>query len=354
MTPPIPARRPPAILHRGRRFVLALLALTAAAAGAPLPRVEIIWPTPNPAWAQGRGLADFLQDAGSGDPQSGAFGGVRNGGAHFHEGLDMKALHRDRHGEPTDEISAALNGVVRHVSASAGDSNYGRYVVLEHPAETPAVYTLYAHLSRIAPGLKPGEVVKRGAIIGTLGHSSGGYPIPAARAHLHFEIGLMVTENFEAWYERKKFGSKNDHGPWNGMNLMGFDPLDFLQAWRDHRVDSFQDYLSRLTPAVTVRIATRRVPDYIRRYPSLLQQPLPLGLVGGWEIQCNWTGLPFAWTPLPTAATAGWADNEVRLVKVNAELIHRERSKSTAVLRRGAWVPGHDLAEVLQQLFGVP
>ena len=48
---------------------------------------------------------------------------------------------------------------------------------------------------------------------------------------------------------------------------------------------------------VTLRIATRKVPDFVQRYPSLLQAPLPADPVGGWEIQFDWTGLPFCLAP---------------------------------------------------------
>src|SRR3954466_806033 len=124
--------------------ILAVLFFAAGFARA-AERVDIVWPTPNPAWAEGKPIGDFLQHAGSGDPESGKFGGVRSGGSQFHEGIDIKCVSRDRHGEPTDAVFAAMDGVVRHINASAGDSSYGRYIVLEHPQATPAVYTLYAH-----------------------------------------------------------------------------------------------------------------------------------------------------------------------------------------------------------------
>jgi hypothetical protein len=316
-------------------------------------RVEIVWPTPNTAWADGRPLADYAQHAGSGDPESGTFGGVRSGGTHFHEGIDIKCLARDRRGEPLDNVFAALGGVVRHINSSAGDSSYGRYIVLEHPEQTPSVYTLYAHLARIAPGLREGATVTRGQVLGLMGHSSGGYMIPVDRAHLHFEIGLMVTRDFQSWYEQRKFGSRNDHGAWNGMNLMGIDPLDFLNAWRAHRVDTFQDYFARMPTAVRFRIATHRVPDFITRYPSLLTKPIPLGGVAGWEIRCNWTGVPFSWTPLTSLEVMGLAPDQPRFIDVDADLIRRERSKSLVVSHRGTWSVGKDLSTVLQQLFGV-
>lgn len=335
-----------------RCFTLGCALAASLAVRAAGERIEIVWPTPNPAWEEGRPPAGFLQHAGSGDPDSGGFGGVRSGGAQFHEGIDLKPLRRDRRGEPTDPVFAAMDGIVRHVSHSAGDSSYGRYIVLEHPDHTPAVGTLYAHLARIAPGLKTGDTVTRGQTIGTMGHTSGGYVIPRDRAHLHFEIVLMVTRDFQRWYDTRKFGSRNDHGLWNGMNLMGLDALDFLNQWREHRVDNFAEYFAAMEPAVRVRIATSRVPDFVTRYPALLTKPLP-PVIAGWELQCDWTGLPFAWTPLGGSDIAGLALNEPRLVDVDAKRLRRERSKSIAVERRGRWLPGRDLEIVLQQLFGI-
>ena len=326
------------------------LAISHAAAAE---RLEIAWPTPNPAWADGKPAAVFLQHAGSGDPASGGFGGVRSGGAQFHEGIDIAPVKRDRQGEPMDDIFAAMNGIVRHVSSSAGDSNYGRYIVLEHPDSTPAVYTLYAHLARIAPGIRAGERVTRGQVIATMGHSSGGYSIPKDRAHLHFEIGLMMTRDFQTWYDRRKFGSANDHGPWNGMNLMGFDPLDFLDQWKAKRVNNVAEYLAQLKPVVRVRVATLRAPDFITRYPALMTREVPFGLVAGWEIKCSWTGLPFSWTPLTAADVAGLGPLQPAIVDADAALLKAQRSKSIAVARRGAWSVGKDLETMLQLVFGV-
>lgn len=320
-------------------------------AQAAAPRVEFTWPTPNQAWAEGRPARDFLQHAGSGDPESGGFGGVRSAGHQFHEGIDIRPVSRDRRGEPADSVFAAMDGVVRHISRLAGDSNYGRYIVIEHPDQSPGIYTLYAHLARIAPTLHEGMRVQRGDVIGLMGHSSSGN-IPRDRAHLHFEMGVMVTREFPQWYAMKKFGSPNEHGWWNGMNLMGFDPLDFLGKWRAHRVNTFDEYFAQITPAARVRIATRRTPDFVVRYPSLLTKPMP-SVVMGWEISFDWTGIPFRWTPLSGAEAIGLPLNEPRLVDVDAGIERRERSKTLGVVRRGQWSPGKDLETVLQQLFGM-
>lgn len=332
------------------RYLFALLALFVVRPSRALARLELTWPTPNRAWAEGKPIAYYLQQAGSGNPASGGFGGVRDGGRRFHEGIDIKCVKRDRRGEPLDDVFAAMDGVVGHINANPGDSNYGRYIVLEHPEQTPAVYTLYAHLARIAPGLRVGERVARGQVLGLMGHSSDS-PIPRDRAHLHFEVGLMTTRNFQRWYDRQRFGSHNYQGIWNGYNLIGFDPLMLFNGWRAGRIHSMLDVFRQMTPAVRIRISTTQFPDFVSRYPSLLTKRPGFGPVAGWEISCNWTGLPFAWTPLDAAQVAGLPIDRPEIIYVDRALVREERSKSIAVLRRGHWYPGRDLEEILQQIF---
>lgn len=332
------------------RFLLlgSVLAATACAQ-----RLELVWPTPATAWSKGLPSNELLQHAGSGDPGSGGYGGVRSGGSQFHEGIDIRPVARNRSGEPLDPVFAVMPGTVRHVNAVTGNSSYGRYIVMEHPEQSPAIYTLYAHLARISPEVRVGGSLAAGAVLGTMGHSAGGYVIPRSRAHLHFEMGVVLTRDFQAWYDRQGFGSRNEHGMWNGMNLMGLDPLDFFNAWRDRRIRSAQDYFNQIEPVVRLRIATLRIPDFVRRYPSLLTAPLPLGPVGGWEIRFNWSGIPFSWTPLTAADVAGLPREQPRLIEVDAAVERRQRSRSLAVLRRGAWTVGPDLETVIELVFGL-
>lgn len=329
--------------------LLALVVLSASAAE----RFPLVWPTPSKAWAENRPPAEWLQHAGSGDPTTGGFGGVRTGGTRFHEGIDIKPVSRDRHGVPLDPVMAVSAGVVRHISSAPGNSGYGRYIVLEHPALTPAIYTLYAHLAKIAPDVREGVSVATGQVLGTMGHSSGGYMIPAARAHLHFEIGLAATRDFQAWYDRRRMGGRNDHSMWNGMNLLGVDPVAFFNEWRAGRLAQPLDFFHRQETAVRLRIATFRKPDFVTRYPALVTKPMPLGPVAGWEVRFTWTGLPFAWTPLTAPEVAGLPPEKVQILEVNAALTKRERSRVLAVPRSGSWSVGKDLEIVLQQLFGL-
>jgi len=86
----------------------------------------------------------------------------------FHPGVDLAVYH----GLP---IYAVFPGVVRFARNYGG---YGRIVIIRHDN---GLETYYAHLSRI--GVKAGERVKAGDIIGNSGNSGSSY-----NTHLHFEI----------------------------------------------------------------------------------------------------------------------------------------------------------------------
>lgn len=133
---------------------------------------------------------------------SGTFGCVRTDGMQLHEGLDIRALHRDKKGEPTDPVLATADGTVAYVSLKTGLSNYGRYVVLRHEIDGIEIYSLYAHLASIRAELKAGDAVKAGEQIGVMGRSTNtAQPISKERAHVHFELNLVANDNFPAWYQ---------------------------------------------------------------------------------------------------------------------------------------------------------
>ncbi|HEX2099579.1 MAG TPA: M23 family metallopeptidase [Candidatus Synoicihabitans sp.] len=333
-----------------------MLLVLAAGTGATMraaERIEIAWPTANRAFLERRPLEDFIQPTESGETASGLFGCVRTNGTQFNEALDLKPIQRDRAGEATDPVFAVLDGVVRHVSQRPGESSYGRYIVLEHTEQLPAVYTLYAHLRSIDPAVQVGQNVRRSQQLGIMGRSAGGYTIPKERAHLHFEIGLRLTDRFQSWYDWKEFGNRNQHGIWNGMNLVGIDPLEFYTQFRDRQVDHFTDYLRRIPIALRIQIATTVEPDFVRRYPELLTRPAPLAGLAGWEVAFTVYGVPTAWTPLSEAEVAGFQANEVRVVSTTDDLLRACRCKDLVTRTRSGPRPARDLQTLLQLLFGL-
>lgn len=334
--------------------VLAILALCFAAhAATAQPRLEPIWPTPHTGFMLGEGWQSWVQATASGDPRSGLFGCVRSGGNRFHEGIDITPVGRDRKGEATDPIYAMLGGKVMHISGQPGKSSYGRYIVLEHTVTRPAVYSLYAHLSAIAPNLKVGDIVPKGTIIGTMGRSAGGYGIPRDRAHLHFEIGFRLTDNFQSWYNTGGFGSKNEHGNWNGMNLIGFDPLDFMEKCKSQNFPTMREYLNTLPTAAIIRVPATRAPDFVKRYPELLTRPVPEKNLAAFEIELTAYGIPLRITPKLSgelvAQGASYSKREVLLV--DPDLIEPYACRDIIKFVRGKPQIDKGLSQTLDLIF---
>src|SRR6185295_4975599 len=150
---------------------------------------------------------------------SGTFGCVRSDGWQVHEGLDIRCLQRDKHGEPTDPVLATADGTVAYFIVKPSLSNYGNYLILRHSVDGWEIYSLYAHLREVRPGLKIGQAVKAGEIIATMGRTTNTREgISKDRAHVHFELNLLYNDRFESWYKKSSPQQRNDHGLWNGQN----------------------------------------------------------------------------------------------------------------------------------------
>jgi murein DD-endopeptidase MepM/ murein hydrolase activator NlpD len=85
-------------------------------------------------------------------------------------------------------VVAVAWGQVKHVERRGGKSS-GKYVRIEHP---DYVYTSYMHLDSIADGLKVGDEVQPGDLLGTLGRTG----IRHSDAHLHFSLEIPAGDRF--------------------------------------------------------------------------------------------------------------------------------------------------------------
>jgi murein DD-endopeptidase MepM/ murein hydrolase activator NlpD len=169
----------------------------------------------------------------------------------FHNGIDFEG----KVGEP---IHAAADGVVNHANWYY---NYGRTVKISHADNFE---TLYAHMSRIAPGMTPGTAVHKGDIIGYVG-STGRSTGP----HLHFST--IVNGQF-------------------------VDPAQYLSADGNGQLDA-QSLVSFRQWQQEIRTAASQA-----KKPASASTAVPSGLHGGVEQQTppSWSTNPFG----PKTATS--------------------------------------------------
>lgn len=211
----------------------------------------------------------------------------------FHEGVDIAPMMRDSRGNPLDSVVAIDEGTVVYVNAVAGRSNYGKYIVVRHIWNGSPFYSLYAHLNET--WVEAGQAVRQGDLLGRLGFTGAG--INRARAHLHFEIGMLVNEYFQKWYDNEYGDGKNHHSYYNGMNFAGMDVAALysqLQAKPDLTIREFLRTHHR--PFYTVRLPREGRLDILARYPWLLKKSA-VPSDPSWEISFDHSGLPLAIVP---------------------------------------------------------
>src|SRR4051812_36667783 len=205
----------------------------------------------------------------------------------FHEGIDIRPLHRDERGDPTDEIHAIADGKVVHVNPVPGYSNYGRYVVIEHRWDGCSYYSLYGHLSTVR--VTAGQTVRQGDVIAVMGYTGVG--INRERAHVHLELNLMLSDRFEAWHTAMFKNDPNHNGIYNGINLTGLNIARLYLALRKNPALTIPQFLEGEEVFYRVRLPHSKHFELPKRYPWMLkngEQPH----AGSWEVSFTRAGLP--------------------------------------------------------------
>lgn len=128
------------------------------------------------------------------------FGDARGGGTRPHEALDIMAPRNT-------PVLAVEDGKIQKLFTS---DQGGLTIYQFDPAETYAYY--YAHLDRYADGLKEGQAVRKGQVIGYVGITGNASP---DGPHLHFAIFRLTPE--KQWWKGDPLnpfdalrGSRND------------------------------------------------------------------------------------------------------------------------------------------------
>jgi murein DD-endopeptidase MepM/ murein hydrolase activator NlpD len=268
--------------------------------------VALVLPTDNDALFSGGGPAFYqhiernYKGVKSTPWEGGRYGFVRDptdtaGGivyTRFHEGIDIRPLHSDAHGEPLDEVRAVADGKVVHVNLEPSYSNYGKYLVIEHRWGGSNYYSLYGHLSSIT--VQPGDTVKSGQRIAVMGYTGTG--LNQERAHLHLELNLMLSHQFEAWYSAFFKNDPNHNGIYNGMNLAGLDVARLYLALRKNPSLKIPEFLAREQIFYKVTLPKSRHFELPRLYPWMLATG-SRNEKSSWEVSFAQSGVPLRIDP---------------------------------------------------------
>ena len=262
--------------------------------------IELSLPTDNDALFHGGG-AEFYQyierdyhGAKSYPWEGGQYGFVRDPEpttagtvyTRFHEGIDIKPVHRDANGEPLDEIRAIADGKVVYTNAVPNYSNYGKYVVIEHRWDGSPYYSLYGHLSKI--DVHTGDTVQRGEHIAIMGYTGVG--INRERAHVHLELNLMLSRQFQEWYGAYVDPrDPNHHGIYNGLNLTGLNIARLYLELHEKPSLTIPQFLGEEETVYRVALPKSRHFELLERYPWMASG---MSEGGSWIVSFTRSGLP--------------------------------------------------------------
>lgn len=300
-------------------------------------------PTANRALYESNGEERFFVGTTGKSWESGCFGCVRSNGGQMHEGLDIRCLQRDKRGEPTDPVTATADGTVVYMNRKSSLSTYGNYLVLRHRVEGLEIYSLYAHLRSIRANLRAGQPVKAGEVIATMGRTANTRePITKERAHVHFELDLLVNDRFADWFRKTSPKERNDHGEWNGQNMLGLDPRAVLLAAHEQG-DKFSllQFVRHQTELCRVLVRVRDFP-WLKRYPALVR-PNPVAekeSVAGYEVALNFNGVPYELIPRAASeisSAVGESRQKYQLLSVNEAEERRNPCRHLVIKRGNRW-----------------
>jgi murein DD-endopeptidase MepM/ murein hydrolase activator NlpD len=193
-------------------------------------------------------------------------------------------------------------------------------------------------LREVRHDLKVGQVVKAGEPVAVMGRTANTREsITKDRAHVHFELNLLVNDRFAAWHKQADPGQRNDHGEWNGQNLLGIDPRLVLLGQQDQGAKfSLLSFLQNQTELC--RVLVRKVDfPWVKRYTALIR-PNPRAAtegIAGYEIALNFNGVAFELVPRAASEIKGKA--KFQLVSVNEAEYHKNPARRLVAQKGKRW-----------------
>jgi murein DD-endopeptidase MepM/ murein hydrolase activator NlpD len=142
--------------------------------------------------------------------------------------------------------------------------------------------------------VRTGQRVQTRDQLGVMGHTGEG--LNQARAHVHLELNLMLSHQFEAWHDASFKNDPNHHGLYNGLNLVGIDIARLYLALQKRPDLTIPEFLAEEETLYRVLVPPAKHFDLPKFYPWMVSER-PGGDPPSWEISFNRAGVPLKIRP---------------------------------------------------------
>ena len=150
-------------------------------------------------------------------------------------------------------------------------------------------------------------------------------------------MNLFINDRFSAWHQTAHPGERNDHGDWNGQNLVGLDPRLILLAQHSEGTNfSLAHFIRQQADLCRVFVRATRFP-WLQRYAPLIRSNPKADKEGvaGYEIALNFNGLPF--DLIPRAISEWPGKKRFDLLSVNEAEQQRNPCRRLVTKRGTRW-----------------
>ena len=159
-----------------------------------------------------------------------------------------------------------------------------------------------------------------------------------------------MNDRFAQWFKKSSPGQRNDHGNWNGQNMLGIDPkLVFLNSRAQGERFSLLQFVRSQTELC--RVAVRKTDfSWLKRYPDLIR-PNPTAVkegIAGYELALNFNGVPFE--IIPRAESELKSKSKYRLLSVNEKEYQANHCRRLVTQKGARWelaTRGIDLLDLI-------
>jgi hypothetical protein len=150
-------------------------------------------------------------------------------------------------------------------------------------------------------------------------------------------LNLFYNDHFDAWFKKHYPTERDDHGNYNGQNLVGIDPRLILLA--EHEEGPHFNLLDWIQHRPELcRVLVRKIDfSWVRRYPMLIKRDTLASRepIAGYEIALDYNGLPFEL--IPRAASQFKGSAHYQLISVNAPEYMKNPCRSLVTRYGSRW-----------------
>jgi hypothetical protein len=118
-----------------------------------------------------------------------------------------------------------------------------------------------------------------------------GVGINKERAHVHLELNLLLSHQFESWHDAVHTNDPNHNGIYNGINLAGLDVARLFLSLRTDSALTIPQFLREEDVAYKVALPRSAHFELPREYPWMIGKSAAAG-TKSWEVSFTRSGLP--------------------------------------------------------------